>query len=159
MKITKNFSISMVLKPILNISKIFLPNASTHQIMVKNISQIYLIFTQNAGHINTQFLKSSLNAFILLFQNKSMKFDNILREIHVSSNSLFFQKDSQEIKTKNKMKCFCFFKVMILMDLFHFFQTIQQLISQKNKNLKNITLFSLVILLFHSLISVVYLVH
>ena len=99
----------------------------TNKQMVQIISFFYLNITQNAGQINRMFPKNLLNVFILISQTKLMKFNKKSKR-KIFSNSLSFQKNFLLMKTKNKKKCFCFFKSMILMDLFLFFQRIQQLI-------------------------------
>ena len=67
------------------------------------------------NNIVQQYIKSSLDSLDIFLT-------------HLFSYSSCFHKNIQKKEIKNKMKCFYFFKEMILMDLFHFFQRIQQLI-------------------------------
>ena len=62
--------------------------------MIQNISLIYSIFTQDVDQITTIFLKNFANVFILVFQNKSIKFEKTSSP-HLFSNSSYFQKNFQ----------------------------------------------------------------
>ena len=79
------------------IKEIFNPNGS--QTQLKHIIEVFInlikIATHNVGHITIVFPKNSLNVFILVSQNKPMRFNKTSKETEIFSNLSCFQKNFQ----------------------------------------------------------------